>query len=95
MQAVYTLRAACSTSVRIPHSQTRTTVHSSDSATIVLRRSRPLLISIFSLHSEAFGPRKSLGPCTGQPCQKHPSTKTATRYLGRTKSALQRAATRR
>jgi hypothetical protein len=50
--------------------------------------SRFWLPAIFALHHD----RLDLGsvPCSGQPCQKHPSTKTATRALENTRSARRR-----
>ena len=75
------------------HSPTRSTVHPAASAASVLRLSRALLVSILSVQRSAFGPRNTLGPCFGQPCQKQPSTKTATWYLGSTKSAVHLGAT--
>lgn len=72
------------------HSQTRMTRQPCACASWVERRSRSALRRIFSAHWPAFGPVQGvLRPCSGHPCQKQPSTKTATLRLGRTKSGVQ------
>lgn len=89
----WTIRAASS---RTSHSQTRRTRQPSSSANTVDRSSRSRLRRILSAHSSAFGPVHGVfRPCSGQPCQKHPSTNTATRRPGRTKSGVQPLAKRR
>lgn len=82
-----------STSRRIMHSQIRTTRQPACSAAWLFRWSRSRFVDSFCSHCAAFGPRNCAGECAGHPCQKHPSTKTAKRYLGRTKSGVQRGAT--
>lgn len=76
-------------SVRTSHSHTRMTRQPSCSASAVARRSRSSLRRILAAHSSALGPDHGvLRPCRGHPCQKHPSTNTAKRRPGRTKSGV-------
>ena len=66
------------------------------SASSVDRRSRSALRRIFSSHRTALGPVHAvLRPWSGQPCQKHPSTNTATCRAGSTKSGVHPFAIRR
>ena len=51
-------------------------------------RSRFWFVSIFAFHHSAF--RFGHVACSGQPCQKHPSTNTASRSRGNTMSARRR-----
>ena len=69
-------------------SQNRSTLHPCSSSARVFSLSRDILSSIFSSHHSrlVLGGRK----CSGQPCQKHPSTKTQTLAALKTISALQR-----
>lgn len=91
-----TLRAASSASALTSHSHTRTTVQSRSSASAVDLSSRSRLRRILSAQRSAFGPVQGVWrPWTGQPCQKHPSTNTAMRRPGRTKSGVQPFARRR
>lgn len=93
--AARTRFAAASTFRRISHSQIRTTCQPASLAAWLFRRSRSRFVDSFCSHRAAFGPRNCAGECAGHPCQKHPSTNTATRYLGRTKSGVQRGLTGR
>ena len=73
----------------ISHSQMRTTVQPASSARAVDRRSRSRFLASFACHRSAFGPVKVFRPWRSQPCQKQPSTNTANRYFGSTKSGVQ------
>ncbi len=76
-------------SSRTSHSQTRTTRQPSCSASIDDLSSRSLFRRILSAQSSALGPAHGvLRPWRGQPCQKHPSTNTARRRPGSTKSGV-------
>src|SRR5690554_2836474 len=68
--------------------QMRTTSQPSCSRRLLVSASRARFASIFSRQKSAF----FLGhvACSGQPCQKHPSTNTATRGPGNTMSATRR-----
>lgn len=70
-------------------SQTRMTLHPALPRRASVSRSRLTFAASLSLHHAAF----DLGaePCSGQPCQKHPSTKTATRARVKTRSARRRS----
>ena len=72
---------------RSTHSQIRTTCHPFVRRWRTTRASRCRLVAIFSFQALAFcfGERLRLQSC---PCQKHPSTKTATREAGKTKSGF-------
>ncbi len=67
-------------------SQTRTTRHPRARSSRLTRRSRARLPRIFFRQNAAF----CFGHVAwlGQPCQKHPSTNTASRSLGKTKSGF-------
>jgi hypothetical protein len=71
-------------SSRISCSQTRSGSHPFSFSASSTWRSRSRLRFIFAPQKSAF----VLGhePCVGQPCQKHPSTKTATRSRAKRKS---------
>lgn len=66
-------------------SQTRNTYQPSAFRRVSVSRSRAMFARIFDRHHFAF----AFGhvPCSGQPCQKHPSTKIATFKRRRVKSA--------
>lgn len=64
--------------------QARITVHPSPSRSTVFRASRSRFSSIFGSQYCRFV--SGVVPCCGQPCQKQPSMKTATRCLGKTTS---------
>jgi len=68
------------------HSQKRSTRQPDCSSRRVARRSRARFRRIFARQRSRFGPLNSVRPCTGQPCQKQPSTRTATRALAKTMS---------
>jgi hypothetical protein len=70
-------------------SHARTTAQPAASSASLFLRSRAAVRASFSRHHHLF----ALGvvPCSGQECQKHPSTKTATRAAGKTASAWQRS----
>lgn len=75
---------------RIAHSQTRVTCHPASIASLVDRMSRSAFLCIFCSQRAAFGPVQGVvRPWAGHPCQKHPSTKTAKRPRGSTKSGVQ------
>lgn len=61
-------------------SQTRTTVQPAASRDSWLRASRARLRASFAVQYSEF--ERGRTPCSEQPCQKHPSTKTATRARG-------------
>jgi len=85
-----TWRATATASRRTWHSQTLTTVHPCSCASRVERWSRSELRRIFAAQSSALGPVHGvLRPCSGHPCQKQPSTKTAMWRDDRTKSGVQ------
>jgi hypothetical protein len=65
-------------------SQIRSTLQPPSRRHFVTRRSRDLLRRNFAFQNPAFV--RGLLPCLGQPCQKHPSTKTASFRRGNTKS---------
>lgn len=69
-------------------SQTRITCQPADLRRSSVSRSRTTLVDSFFFHHSAF----ALGelPCSGQPCQKQPSTNTATLARENTMSALRR-----
>ena len=69
-------------------SQTRTTAQSASASSASVSRSRTTLRASFSAHRCRlfFG----FEPCSGQLCQKQPSTKTAIRARGKTMSARRR-----
>lgn len=85
--ALRILRMQRSGSFARTHSQTRRTVHPLRRSCARERRSRILLFCIFSRQALAFvlGLRFRPQLC---PCQKQPSTKTASRCLGQAKSGL-------
>jgi hypothetical protein len=68
------------------HSQTETTLYPADRTARLTNRSRCLFRSIFFLQNAAL----VFGKCPhfGQPCQKQPSTNTATLDLTKTKSGF-------
>jgi hypothetical protein len=70
----------------ILHSQTRRTLHPSFRSFRLTRRSRRRFETIFGFQKSVllFDGRLQ----RGQPCQKHPSTKSATRDFGQAKSGL-------
>ena len=67
-------------------SQTLITVHPDRLSVRAVWLSRAIFLAIFAVQYGrcVFGKRQ----CFGQPCQKHPSTKTQTRSPGKTKSGL-------
>lgn len=67
------------------HSQIRSTSHPRSRSSLVTRRSRALLPLILVCHAAAFVFGEMFLPQLW-PCQKHPSTKTATLSFGHTKS---------
>lgn len=75
------------------HSQTRKTVQPFARSVRETARSRWELRSSFARQK----PTRDFGilPCRGHPCQKQPSTKTATRCLRKTKSGLPASGTAR
>ncbi len=96
LHAASTRAAAAWGEVRISHSHSRTTAHPACSAVVVACWSLSWVRVNFCPHSAAFGPAGlRSGKCTGQPCQKSPSTNTATCQRGRTRSAVQACAIRR
>ena len=83
-------RASWCGSRAISHSQIRKTVKPLACASEDARTSRSALRRIFSSHRSALGPVQGvLRPCSGQLCQKQPSTNTARRRPGKTKSGVQ------
>lgn len=76
--------AACVSSC----SQTRTTVQPASSSWLVVSISRRMLPSTFAAQNSAFV--FATVWCSGQPCQKHPSTYTASRSRGNRMSAVRR-----
>lgn len=72
---------------RISHSQTRTGTKPSASAVRFAWASRVLFVAIFSAHSATLGPW-STGRTWSCPCQKQPSTQTASRCRGSRRSGL-------
>lgn len=88
--ALSTRRAASTGSARTSHSHSRTTAQPASSASCVARLSRSWVLAILVSHRPALGPRKPrVRPCAGHPCQKSPSTKTATWRRGSTRSGVQ------
>lgn len=77
-----TRRAATSAS---SCSQKRTTPHPAARSNVSVSASRDRFRSIFARHHSPFATGQE--PCLGQPCQKHPSTNTATCSRGNTTSA--------
>lgn len=67
-------------------SQIRSTRQPSRRSVRVTRRSRALFAASFRRQNAALF--RGFVACRGQPCQKQPSTKTATRWFGKTKSGL-------
>jgi len=84
-----TRRAASAGSASTSCSHTRTAIQPRVTAVVLERASRSRLRCIFVCHRSAFGPDQDDLPWAGQLCQKQPSTNTAIRYLGRTKSGVQ------
>lgn len=70
-------------------SQRRSTVHPAASSRRVVSASRARLARTFSAQKLAFV--LATVWCSGQPCQKQPSTNTATRARGNTRSAVRRS----
>jgi hypothetical protein len=94
--AASTRRAAASGFSTISHSHRRTTVQPCSPASAVARTSLACVAENFACHIAAFGPAGfRCGQCRGHPCQKSPSTNTAIRRRGRTRSGLQPFAIRR
>jgi hypothetical protein len=69
-------------------SQTRTTVQPASTSTTSVSRSRVLFRSILLAQKSRF--RRGTDQCSGQPCQKQPSTNTATRSTVKTTSGVNR-----
>ena len=69
------------------HSQNRMTIHPRLRRSLTARRSRALFFRIFCRHSFAFFTGVRFLP-QSWPCQKHPSTNTATLAWGHAKSGL-------
>jgi len=86
--AASTRRTASAGSARTSHSHNRTTAQPASSASLVDRRSRSWFRAILDSQRDAFGPRNPERPWRGQPCQKSPSTKTATPRPGSTRSGV-------
>src|SRR5207244_568529 len=72
------------------HSHTRITTHPACSALRTTRLSRARFRLSLARHKSALGPRNVLRPCLGHPCQKQPSTKTATLSAPKTRSGDER-----
>lgn len=69
-------------------SQTRTTVQPASTSRRLVSASRALVFPSLTRHHSAFA--RGWPPCSGQSCQKHPSTNMATRAAEKTTSALRR-----
>jgi hypothetical protein len=95
VQADLTVIAVAGGSASTSHSQSRRTSQPASVARASARLSRTLLRLSLSSHSAALGPVKVLLPWRLQPCQKQPSTNTARRYLGSTRSGVHPVARRR
>ncbi len=69
-------------------SHTRTTCHPAAASAASVSRSRAVMLASFTRHQSALAFGR--WTCTGQECQKQPSTKTATRAPRNTRSARRR-----